>query len=123
MAKPKTVSKAASNPTIKYAKVMVDGEIYALAFSFNSIAVAEESANVNLLKALGSLKDLTALQFRGLLYAALVDAQPDTTIESAGSLIRLDTMGLLQDKLAEAYINSMPQSKPESNPQKPVEAA
>jgi hypothetical protein len=113
---------AAPNPTVKYAKIAIDEETYSLAFDFNAIAVAEEVSGVNLMKALSNLNDLSASQFRGLLYAALIKAQPEIAIEEVGQLINLTTMAPLQLALAEAYINSMPEPKAE-NPQQPVEAA
>ena|SRR3569832_908390 len=111
MPKRSTVAGTANDPNIQFAKLEVDGKAYKLCYSFNSIAVAESVAGCNLLKGLESLTDLTAVQLRGLLYAALSVAHPDLTVEDAGTLVRLDTIGSITTALAEAYTISLPASK------------
>src|SRR5437899_62731 len=109
MAKKNSVAGTPADPTVKYARIEIDGQAWSLTFDFNAIALAEAHTNVNLFKALGNLGDLSASQFRGLVYAGLLKAHPELTAEQAGSLIRIDTMAPLQESLAEAYINSMPE--------------
>jgi len=96
------------------------GRTYRLAYSFNAIAEAEHLAGCNLLGGLENLENLTAIQLRGLLYAALVvahptipdgDGQRPLTVEDAGLLVRLDTIGPITGALAEAYRLSMPEKK------------
>ncbi len=120
----KKAVKPAPNPTVKYAKLTLDGETYySLCFSFNAIAIAEQEAGVNLLKALDNLEDLSAAQFRGLLYAALTKAHPDMTLDDAGELVRLDTIPVISRALGQAYLNSLPERKQDENPPEPSEAA
>lgn len=114
--------KAPVNPTLKYSTLEVDGETYSLAFSFNSIAVAEREAGSNLLLGLRSLESLNAAQLRGLLFAAMSPAQPDITLDQAGALVRLDTLPAIELALAQAYLHSMPERK-QQDPTVPVEPA
>jgi hypothetical protein len=51
---------------------------------------------------------LTASQFRGLFFAALLPAQPDMTIADAGDLITLSNSPAIKDAIIEAYAASMP---------------
>lgn len=111
MAKRKNVSGTAADPVVQFSKLEIDGETYRLAYSFNAIAIAENLAGCNLLSGLENLTDLTALQLRGLLYAALIVADPTATIGLAASLVRLDTIGIVTGALAEAYVLSMPAKK------------
>jgi hypothetical protein len=115
----------ADNPTIKYATVTIDGEQYKLAYNFRSIRTAEQLTGVNLLQGLSNLTGLNAAQFHGLLYAAMLPAQPEITLEQVDDLIRLDTMATLEIGIADAYMNSMPKAQPEDgeNPKQPTEAA
>lgn len=114
MASKRSVAGSAIDPTIEFAKLVVDEKEYRLAYSFNSIALAEAHAGCNLLRGLESLTDLSAVQLRGLLYAALTVAHPELTIADAGNLIRLDTIGPITTALAEAYTLSMPSAKKKS---------
>jgi len=111
MAFKKSIAGTALDPTIQFATLTIDDQTYKLAYSFNAIALAEAASGANLLRGLESLSDLTALQLRGLLYAAMTVARPETTIEEAGALIRLDTIGIVTTALGEAYMLSLPESK------------
>jgi hypothetical protein len=51
------------------------------------------------------------------LFAALKVAQPETTIEKAGQLFRLDTIGVITIAIAEAYKLSMPEQKKSNEPE------
>lgn len=113
----KSVAGTPADPTVKFAKMALDGREWLFSFDFNAIAIAEAHTATNLFRALSHLGDLSAAQFRGLLYAALLKAHPELTVEQAGSLIRIDTMGPLQETLAEAYILSLPEQKKENPPQ------
>jgi hypothetical protein len=104
----RSVAGSALDPTIQFARLEIDGLSYKLAWSFNAIAEAESVAGCNLLSGLENLSALSALQFRGLFYAALSVAQPAMSIEKAGRLVRLDTKGPIANALAEAYQLSMP---------------
>lgn len=109
----RNVSGTVADPTIRFSKLEIAGQSYRLAYSFNAVAEAEHVAKCNLLEGLENLEGLTALQFRGLLYAALSVAHPDITIEQAGCLVGVDTETRLMigRALAEAYKLSMPDRK------------
>jgi len=111
MARLKTVAGTSADPTIQFATLKVGEESYPLAYSFNSIAEAEHVAGCNLLGGLENLGELSALQFRGLLYAAMKVANPKVTIEQAGELIGFGSTGVIASALAEAYRLSMPVKK------------
>jgi hypothetical protein len=103
-----SVAGTVADPTIEFADLKLAGKTYRLVYSFNAIAEAEHVAGCNLLAGLESLRDLTALQLRGLLYAAMSVADPKITIEQAGSLVRLDTIEPITEALGKAYQLSMP---------------
>jgi hypothetical protein len=107
----KSVASTALDPTIQFATLTIDGELYKLVYSFNAIAKAEGVTGCNLLNGLLSLESLSAVHLIGLLYAALSVAHPDMTVEKAGELVRLDTISSITQALAEAYALSMPQKK------------
>ena len=107
----KTVAGTAADPTIQFATLKAGEREIPLAYSFNSIAEAERVAGCNLLEGLDNLESLTALQFRGLLYAAMRVADPKVTIEQAGDLIHFGNTGVIASALAQAYRLSMPEKK------------
>jgi hypothetical protein len=112
MPKPKTVAGTAADPTVRFAKLEMEGETYSLAYDFNAIATAEKLTGVNLLGGLTRwLQDLDAREYRGIFYAALLKAHPAMTVEEAGALIRLDTMPAINDAIVAAYRLSIPQKK------------
>lgn len=121
----KTVAGTAADPTIKYAKLVVDGKTYSLAYDFNAIAFAESvSPGSNLLEGLRNLRNLTAMQLRGLLHAALLKAHPRMTLNQAGELLRLDTLDTVCDRIAQAYLLSIEKPADPSQPEpRPVEEA
>lgn len=120
-----TVASTANDPTLRFAKIEINGNTYKLAFSFNAIALAEAHSGANLLEGLENLTSLSAAQFRGLLYAALSVAHPKMTLAEVGNLVDFETMGRLKDGLAEAYMLSMPDRKADEkeNPPLPAEPA
>ena len=81
---------------------------YQLCFDFNAMASAEQLTGLNLLRAL-DFKNINTVTFRALLYAALLHYQPDTTLESAGSLVTAATAPDLMNKVVKAYIVSQPE--------------
>jgi hypothetical protein len=122
MAKNKpTVAGTADDPTIQYAKLTVDGEVFNLCFDFNAIALSEAMApGSNLLEGLQNLRYLNAVQLRGLLYAAILKAHPKMTLFGAGQLCRLENIPEITEAIASAYAYSIKQPE---NPIEPTPAA
>ena len=104
---------ATAEPLVEYVPLEIDGKTWQLAFDFNALANAEKAAGCNLLLGLsGLLTDTwTAAQVRGLLYAALLRAHPETTVEQAGAMVIFETLGPIQDALILAYDKSLPEGK------------
>jgi hypothetical protein len=100
------------------AKLEIDGRKYELVYDYNAIAEAEiETGNgVNLLHGIAAfmLRTMSALQLRGLLYAALKPRQPEITMQQTGALIRIDTMQAISAAINEAWGLAMPEA--EANP-------
>jgi hypothetical protein len=100
--------------TLKTFPLKINGKDLLLAYDFNAIAEAEPVAGCNLLAALEDLNNITALQLRGLLYAAVVSVAVDgknalrLTIQECGDLVRMDTIAPVTDALAEAYKLTLP---------------
>src|SRR5689334_16781036 len=112
----RTVAGTAADPTIKFAKLELDGKTYSLCYDFNAIAIAESLCpGSNLLHGLLSLQQLNAVQLRGLLYAALLKAHPTITLYQAGEFVRLDRVEQICRAIAEAYGLSV------EKPQNPME--
>lgn len=99
---------------MEFAKLTIDGTEYTLAYDFNEICNAEELIGINLLSALENVltnRSITAAQLRGLFWAALESgpepAFPKKTREEsldiAGSLVRLNTLGPIKKALGNAY--------------------
>jgi|GEM_PF-5481490 len=104
------------NPTVRYVDLKVKDHTYKIALDFNAIAEAEAVCGANLFQALNWSR-ANASQWRGVLWAALLKAQPDTTLEQAGSLVQqllFDKKGItsLRTALDEAMANSMPDADP-----------
>lgn len=114
-----SVAGTPADPTVHYHKLELDGEELRMVFDFNAIAAAEQVAKVNLLEAL-DFSGMTAAQYRGLFWAALLKAQPKITLEEAGALITLKNMPKISDALLQAWKNSLARAEPDSeNPRQP----
>jgi len=74
-----------TDTTLPDVVLIVGGVEYQLAFDMNAIVTAEKATGIDLLKA--SISQPTAENLRGLLWASLLKAKPEMTIEQAGSLI------------------------------------
>lgn len=116
----KTVPSAAVNPTLPAVSVEVGGMTYSLAFDFNAMAQAEAVTGLNLLQCL-NFQNLNSTKVRGLLYAAMLKAQPKTTLEDAGALFNHpNSVDKLMNAVVEAYLGSQPEPEVEpKNVQQP----
>jgi hypothetical protein len=108
MSKKKTVANTVVDPTIRFATIELGEESFKLAYSFNSIAECEAKTGVNLLEGLNDLNNINAAMLRGLLWSAMIVAQPDTTIEDAGNLITFKNKQTIYNGIVNAYLLSMP---------------
>ncbi len=68
-----------------------DPIVYTLVYDFNELADAEAVAQTNLLQAVSSLQNMTAVQMRGLLYACLKTSHPLVLLKEAGDLLSKDS--------------------------------
>ena len=113
----RTIAGTEADPTIRFAKLKIDGNTYSLTFDFNALALAESMTGLNLMQALRSLDNLSVSQTRGLLYASLQKSHPKMTVSEVGGLLNFKTIPLITDALSEAIISSLPET--EENPQQP----
>jgi hypothetical protein len=116
MAKKQSSSTGLLNPTINWTKVNLNGIEYKLCFDFNALAKAEEETGIDMLKAV-RFDHMTALQYRALLYCALLKNHPTLSIEDAGNLCTTafenGTLKTITDAILSAYGMSMPEPKEE----------
>lgn len=98
------------------AKLEIDGQSYHLVYDYNAIAEAEvvTGYGCNLLHGLVMPSTISALQLRGLLFAALRARHEEMTIGDAGKLLRVDTIERVLKAIGEAWALSMPE--PKTNP-------
>lgn len=110
----KTISlKAGSDRTLPDVTLEIGGKVRQLAYDFSAIITAEKITGINLLKA-ASFQDLSFSDVRGLLYAALLHAEPKLTLEEFDSTCGphiMHNMLVCQAAVAEAWFGSVPDAK------------
>lgn len=116
MARRDSVAGTVADPVVEYATLEVDGLTYSLCWDFNAIAEAEKIVDGNLMHGIGALiapngSGMTAVQTRGLLYAAMRKAHINVTLKEAGHLIRIDTIVDVNNAIVKAYTLSLPPKK------------
>lgn len=82
-----------------------------LLLNLNAMAAFEEATGKNMLKAMGNL---SASDFRALLWACLKQEDKELTLEQAGELIDIGNMEYLVNKLSEAWAVAVPDKKPKN---------
>jgi hypothetical protein len=114
----RNVAGTVADPTIEFVPITIKGREYSLCWDFSAICEAEKLTGCNLLQGIAGvmLHTMTAAQFRGLLYAAMLKAQPNTTLLDAGSLLSIESMSDIREALLKAYGVSMPE-KPKDPPE------
>lgn len=110
----KQIAHTTNDPTIDFTPLVIDGESYRLAFSFNSICLAERATGLNLLHAIQT-QSLDSNQFRAIFFAALAVAHPSMTVEKAGNIIGFDTISLITEKISACWTASMAPAKKEES--------
>jgi hypothetical protein len=108
----KKTTPAALKSVLPKVKLTVDEVDYWLVYDFNAMAEAETLTGLNLLQCL-SFQSLNATKVRGLLYAALLRLQPDTSLEDAGNLLGSTDSGVVMKAIGQAYLGSQPEPEPE----------
>lgn len=100
------------------ATLEIDGQKYELVYDYNAIAEAEVATGggCNLLHGLMAPSSMTAVQMRGLFFAALRTRHEDLSIGEAGRLLRVDTIAEALRAIGESWALSMPE--PKANPPK-----
>jgi hypothetical protein len=121
MPKPKTVAGTASDPTVRYTKIELDGESYSLCYDFNAIATAEALTGTNLLQAI-NLSGMTATQMRGLFYATLLKAHPKTTVEDVSKLMSLANLAKITQAIVDTWTASLPDVVTDPNDETPAQS-
>ncbi|HXI88453.1 MAG TPA: hypothetical protein VNH18_14675 [Bryobacteraceae bacterium] len=92
-----------------------DPQIYKLTYDFNAICDAEAVTGCNLLQAQIRLKNLSATEVRGLLYACLKPAYPAVLLSEAGDLLSRDletVSGALAEALGIVKSENIPDEAP-----------
>ena len=118
MAQRRSIAGTPFDKTVRFTKIEIDGEEYALAFDFNAIALAESTAGINLLEKL-NLAELNANQLRALFYAALLKGQPQMKLSDAGSLITLQSLSTITAAIGQAWMDSIGQRDASDDPREP----
>lgn len=112
--KPAVISAVQPSATFE-----IDGKKLHLVYDYNAIAEAEAETGgtVNLLHGISALflNTMSALQLRGLFYAALKPKQPTVTLAEAGSMIRINTLPQIMEAISAAWAASMP-TESKANP-------
>lgn len=106
----KQIAHTSDDPTIDYTELRVNDKTYFLAFSFNSICMAERATGLNLLHAI-QVQSLNALEFRAVFFAALSVAHPSITLEKTGDMITFDTLPMITTAISKAWTSSMSEPK------------
>jgi hypothetical protein len=110
----KTVAGTIEDPTIPFVKVTLKGTEYRLCYSLNALAKVESMTGLNMFQGL-NLQALNATQLRAMLWASLLTAHPETTLDEVGSLIASPVhCNLALSAIGEAWAASMP--KPDKDP-------
>lgn len=107
------------NPTLPKVSVIVGGTEYSLCFSFNALATAESLTGLNLLRSL-DFQNISAVTFRALLFASLLDGQPELTLQDAGSLITAKNAPELMSAVVKAWVDSNAEPEEDSKNGEPL---
>ena len=102
----------AANPIVQFTDVELKGKIYKLCWDFHAIAIAEELTDQDLLLR-NEPSRITAKQLRGMLYAGLLRAHPEITLDEVTDLITFKNAPNIADALTKAWIHS--NKEPEKN--------
>jgi hypothetical protein len=114
----KTVATASADPTVRYTKVELNGAVYSLAYDFESIAIAEDLTGMEILIGVNWSK-INARRLRAMLFASLLKAQPEITLEETGKLITVGNLSRIEAGLVDSWMRSNPDPADEPTPTEP----
>lgn len=111
MSKHKVAGVAGTDPTLPTVEITLNDTTYFLAFTFGALSTAAaklraKGVQCNLLHSL-DLSSLDADRVGPLLFAAMLSHQPNITVEEVESLVSLHNLGLIFEKIVEAYSASL----------------
>lgn len=95
-----------------------DGKRYILQFSIDALCNLEAEAGKGIVALISDINDpmtMSLTRLRQMLWAGLLQHQPDTTIEGAGELIpKAGGLLALREKIAEAFAAAFPDASKET---------
>lgn len=110
--KSKTVAGTPADQTIDFALLkLVDGTEFKLAFDFDAVARVEDETGLSLMVGI-TWTQLTMRQLRALLYASALLAQPKVKLEELTKHIHIRNQKLICEAIADAWLKSIPETKP-----------
>ncbi len=89
-------------------KITLDKE-RTIRFDLNAMCSYEEVTGKNIFA--NALNSLSAQEVRAMLWACLISEDPDLTLEYVGSLVDLENMAQVAEKLNEAFTIAMPDNE------------
>jgi hypothetical protein len=107
MPKHKTAANTAIDPTVRWTKLHIGDKDYKLAYDFDALAKAEALTGLNLLSA-AAFHGVTATELAGLLFSAVLKAQPDTTFAEIKSLMKPENLPVIMTAVVDTWNDSMP---------------
>jgi hypothetical protein len=113
---PKKTTNEAATAAKKTATLTIDGKSYPIGYDFNEICNVEAVAQCNLLHGLQDLANLSVGQLRGLLLAGIRagDSKSTLTLQDAGNLIKINTIGDVTEAIAESIVLTLPETAKDS---------
>lgn len=97
------------DPTLPNVELVLNGATFQLSYDHNAIAQAEAVTGHNLLEAAYYIPTATIL--RGMLWASVLKAHPEVTIEEVGAWINPRNFRVIREALLAAWFGSVPDQK------------
>ena len=92
------------DPTLPDVSLKIGESTYRFCFDFNACAQVQALTGVNVFAV--QSKSFDPVHFRAQLWASLLRDQPDITLEQAGALVTIKSMGPLAEAVAKAWTDS-----------------
>jgi hypothetical protein len=110
------VARKATDKLIKRVEVKLDGKVWPLIITHNTLIEAEDLTGLNTLTGEVSILRPSAKLIRALLFLALKDAGAEYTLQNVGLLINPKNIVKIQEGLLSAWEASMPEKEELENP-------